>query len=46
MKPILASAAGGAMGAVSRHYVGVYALRWLDSGFPFGTLFVNVLVHS
>ena len=32
MKLILAIAAGGAMGAVGRHYVGVFALKWLGSG--------------
>ena len=42
MNLILAVAAGGAIGAVGRHYVGVIALKWLGAGFPFGTLFVNV----
>jgi CrcB protein len=43
MKLILAIAAGGAMGAVGRHYVGVIALKWLGTGFPFGTLTVNIV---
>jgi CrcB protein len=43
MKLIVAIAAGGAMGAVSRHYVGVFALKWLGAGFPFGTLTVNIV---
>lgn len=42
MNLILAIAAGGAIGAVGRHYAGVVALKWLGAGFPFGTLFVNV----
>ena len=43
MKLILAVAAGGAIGAVGRHYVGVYALKWLGTAFPYGTLTVNVV---
>ena len=43
MKLIVAIAAGGAMGAVARHYVGVFALKWLGAGFPFGTLTVNIV---
>tara|TARA_A100001037_G_scaffold284254_1_gene290515 strand:- start:2624 stop:3004 length:381 start_codon:yes stop_codon:yes gene_type:complete len=43
MKLILAIAAGGAIGAVGRHYVGIFALKWLGAGFLFGTLFVNVV---
>ena len=31
------------MGAVGRHYVGVFALKWLGAGFPFGTLTVNIV---
>ncbi len=42
MKLVLAIAAGGAIGAVGRHYVGVCALRWLGTAFPYGTLAVNV----
>ena len=43
MKLVLAIAAGGAIGAVGRHYVGVYALKWLGAAFPYGTLVVNVV---
>lgn len=43
MKLILAIAAGGALGAVSRHYVGKLALHLFGLGFPFGTLAVNVV---
>ncbi len=35
-------ALGGAAGAVLRHLVNIGALRLLGSGFPFGTLAVNV----
>jgi fluoride exporter len=43
MKLILAVALGGAIGAVAR-YQSIGALtRWLGVGFPYGTLFVNVL---
>lgn len=31
------------MGAVGRHYVDVIALKWLGTGFPFGTLTVNIV---
>ncbi len=43
MKLILFIAVGGALGAVLRHAVGVQVLRWLGSGFPFGTLAVNII---
>lgn len=42
MKLILAIAAGGAVGAVLRHLVNVQTVLWFGSGFPWGTLFVNV----
>ena len=43
MKLILAVALGGAIGAVARYQsIGVLT-RWLGLGFPYGTLFVNVL---
>jgi CrcB protein len=42
MKLVLAIAAGGAIGAVGRHWMGALALRHLGSAFPFGTLAVNV----
>ncbi len=40
---VLLVAAGGAAGAVSRYGVSVILLRLLGSGFPWGTLAVNVL---
>ena len=43
MLNILAIAAGGAVGSVSRHFVGAAALRLFGSGFPVGTMTVNVL---
>ncbi len=42
MYMIAAIAAGGAIGSVLRHYAGRAALTMLGSGFPYGTLFVNV----
>ena len=41
MKLLLAIALGGAVGAVARYQTMVWLARWLGSGFPFGTLFVN-----
>ncbi|MEO1397297.1 MAG: fluoride efflux transporter CrcB [Pseudomonadota bacterium] len=35
--------AGGGLGAVSRHLVGMASLRVLGPGFPFGTIAVNVV---
>ena len=35
-------ALGGALGASGRYLAGVWALRLLGHGFPYGTLFVNV----
>ncbi len=43
MKLILAIAAGGAIGAVGRHYVSAQVMKVLGSGFPWGTVSVNVL---
>lgn len=43
MKIIAAIAIGGAIGAVARHIVGAQMLRMLGSGFPWGTLTVNVV---
>jgi CrcB protein len=34
---------GGALGAGARHLAGVVQLRWLGPGFPWATLFVNLL---
>jgi CrcB protein len=42
MKMFLMAAAGGALGAGARYLVGVGALRLLGSGFPWGTLIVNI----
>ncbi len=43
MKELIAIGAAGALGSISRHGVGVVALRWCGDGFPYGTLIVNVL---
>lgn len=43
MKDLLVVAAGGAFGAVSRYLVYVVAGQVLGTGFPFGTLIVNVV---
>lgn len=40
---LLAIAAGGAAGAVARYLVMVGMTRWLGSGFPWGTITVNVV---
>jgi len=42
MTNILWVAAGGAIGACLRHVSGMIALRIMGSGFPWGTLLVNV----
>ncbi len=42
MKLLLAVAAGGALGALGRHAVVLVMARWLGTGFPWGTLVVNV----
>jgi fluoride exporter len=34
---------GGGLGSVARWLTGLAALRWLGAGFPFGTLFVNLI---
>ena len=33
---------GGAFGAMARHGVGLFAMRNLGTGFPYGTIFVNI----
>lgn len=43
MTNLLLVAAGGAIGASLRHLSGIVALRIMGLGFPWGTLFVNVL---
>lgn len=42
MKMILAIAAGGALGAVARHYAIHRVALMLGAGFPWGTLAVNI----
>ncbi|MFT8247142.1 fluoride efflux transporter FluC [Roseomonas sp. BN140053] len=42
--PLLALVAlGGAAGSVARYVTGIWALRLLGAGFPWGTLAVNIL---
>ncbi|MEX0969915.1 MAG: fluoride efflux transporter CrcB [Paracoccaceae bacterium] len=36
-------AAGGALGAAGRYGAGLAATRWFGTGFPYGTLAVNVI---
>jgi CrcB protein len=43
MRLVLYAAAGGAIGTVARHLVNVGFGRWLGAGFPWSTLFVNVV---
>lgn len=43
MKMILAIAAGGAVGAVARHFAAHFVASWAGHGFPWGILAVNVL---
>ncbi len=43
MKLVMAIAVGGAIGAVARHFASGQIMRLLGTGFPFGTLFVNVV---
>jgi CrcB protein len=43
MKILLAIAAGGAIGAVLRHLINVQSAHWFGTGFPWSTLFVNVV---
>lgn len=40
---LLFVAIGGAIGAVSRYLVVAWVTQWCGKGFPYGTLFVNVL---
>jgi CrcB protein len=42
MKIILAIAAGGAVGALARHYVNAQISHWFGDGFPWGILVANV----
>lgn len=43
MTNLLLIAAGGAIGAVSRHLIGQFFLRAVGSDWPYGTFVVNVL---
>ena len=43
MRLVLYAAAGGAIGTAARHLVNVGFGRWLGPGFPWSTLFVNVV---
>ena len=43
MKQLLMVAAGGAVGATARYLVYVLAGQFLGTGFPFGTLIVNIV---
>ncbi|WP_119462790.1 fluoride efflux transporter CrcB [Rhodospirillaceae bacterium SYSU D60014] len=43
MKMVIAVAAGGAMGAAGRYVVMVQIGRWFGTGFPWGTLAVNIV---
>lgn len=43
MSQILLVAIGGALGSVARYLTGLFALRWLGPGFPWGTLTVNIV---
>ena len=43
MDKIMLVAAGGAVGAVARYLAGIGATRALGSGWPYGTLTVNVV---
>ena len=43
MKDLLAVAGGGALGAVARYLVSLAAAHLFGTGFPFGTLIVNIV---
>lgn len=43
MNHILLVAAGGALGSVARYLTGLATLRWPGPGYPWGTLFVNIV---
>jgi len=43
MQPVLLIAAGGALGAVSRHFVNQAGLRLIGPEWPWGTVVVNIL---
>jgi len=43
LRELAAIAAGGALGATSRHLIAQAMQRWLGTAFPWGTLTVNVV---
>ena len=43
MYMLLAIACGGALGALARHKVGSVAMLLFGSGFPYGTIIVNIV---
>ena len=43
MQMLISIALGGAVGAVARHFLSARIMNLLGSGFPYGTLVVNVL---
>ena len=43
MYMLLAIACGGALGALARHKVGSIAMHSFGSGFPYGTITVNIV---
>jgi CrcB protein len=43
MNHILLVAAGGALGSVARYLTGLASLRLFGPGYPWGTLFVNIV---
>jgi CrcB protein len=43
MRHLLLAAAGGALGAGTRHLVNVSMLAWLGPGFPWATMTVNIV---
>ncbi len=43
MSMYFAVACGGALGAMGRHLISGQVMRWAGSGFPWGTLIVNVM---
>ncbi|MDJ0929946.1 fluoride efflux transporter CrcB [Breoghania sp.] len=43
MNNLLLVAIGGGIGAAGRHFVGLFMMRHFGSGFPYGTLTVNIL---
>jgi CrcB protein len=43
MTRVLLIGLAGALGTLARYFVGIYASRTMGTGFPYGTLIVNVL---